>query len=149
MPNNFTTAHDILADLHGKLDKSKRIGDKLTARCPAHEDKTPSLSVKIGDNDCVILKCFAGCTTEEVVDALGWTMRDLFASDANRPPVSSSRRVYVLDPSKLPGVPIHSQRGGVQTIGTFPMAWTCSTPCAAPCGRTRRATLATKRTRRN
>ena len=92
MPNNFTTAHDILADLHGKLDKSKRIGDKLTARCPAHEDKTPSLSVKIGDNDCVILKCFAGCTTEEVVDALGWTMRDLFASDANRPPVSSSRR---------------------------------------------------------
>ena len=105
MPNNFTTAHDILADLHGKLDKSKRIGDKLTARCPAHEDKTPSLSVKIGDNDCVILKCFAGCTTEEVVDALGWTMRDLFASDANRPPVSSSRRVYVLDPSKLPGVP--------------------------------------------
>ena len=81
MPNNFSTAHDILADLHGKLDKSKRTGDKLTARCPAHDDKNPSLSVKIGDDDCVILKCFAGCPTEDVVEALGWKMRDLFASD--------------------------------------------------------------------
>ena len=82
MNNNFTTAHDILADLHGKLDKSKRTGDKLTARCPAHEDKTPSLSVTIGDTgDCVILKCFAGCPTEAVVAAVGWTMRDLFATD--------------------------------------------------------------------
>ena len=79
--NYSSTAHDILADLHGKLDKSKRTGDKLTARCPAHDDKTPSLSVKIGDNDCVILKCFAGCPTDAVLDALGWTMRDLFATD--------------------------------------------------------------------
>ena len=104
--DNFSTATGILDDLHGKLDKSKRTGDKLTARCPAHEDKTPSLSVKIGDNgDCVILKCFAGCTTEEVVDALGWTMRDLFASDATRPPIRPTQRVCVLDPSKLPGAP--------------------------------------------
>ena len=78
--NNPTTAHDILADLHGTLDKSKRTGDTLKARCPAHDDKNPSLSVKIGDNDCVILKCFAGCPTEDVVAALGWKMRDLFAT---------------------------------------------------------------------
>ena len=37
--SDFSTAHDILADLHGKLDKSKRTGDKLKACCPAHEDK--------------------------------------------------------------------------------------------------------------
>ena len=81
---NLTTAHDILTDLQGKLTKAKRTGDKLTARCPAHEDKTPSLSVTIGDTgDCVILKCFAGCPTEDVVAALGWTMRDLFASDSS------------------------------------------------------------------
>ena len=79
--HNCTTAHDILADLHAKLDKSKRSGDKLTARCPAHDDKTPSLSVTIGDKDCVILKCFAGCPTDAVVHALGWTMCDLFATD--------------------------------------------------------------------
>ena len=81
MTNN-NTAYDILADLHGKLDKSKHTGDKLIARCPAHKDKTPSLSVTIGDNgDCVLLHCFTGCPTDEIVAALGWTMRDLFASD--------------------------------------------------------------------
>ena len=106
MNNNFTTAHDILAELEAKLDKSKRTGDKLTARCPAHEDKTPSLSAKIGENgDCVVVHCFAGCPNDAVLDALGWTMRDLFASDATRPPTRQKARVYVLDPSKLPGVP--------------------------------------------
>ena len=79
--DNNTTAQDILADLHGKLDKSKRTGDKLMARCPAHDDTTPSLSVKIGDNDCVVLICRAGCTTDAVLDAIGWKMRDLFATD--------------------------------------------------------------------
>ena len=81
MHNNHTTAHDILAELEAKLDKSKRSGDTLRARCPAHDDKTPSLDAKIGDNDCVVLICRAGCTTDAVLDALGWTMRDLFATD--------------------------------------------------------------------
>ena len=80
--HNCTTAHDILADLHAKLDKSKRSGDKLTARCPAHDDKTPSLNAKIGElGDRVVVHCFAGCPTDAVVHALGWTMRDLFATD--------------------------------------------------------------------
>ena len=80
--NNPTTAHDILAELHGTLDKSKRTGDTLKARCPAHEDKTPSLSVKIGDNgDCVVMHCFTGCGTEDVLGALGWKMADLFATN--------------------------------------------------------------------
>ena len=80
--NNHTTAYDILADLEGKLDKCTRRGDTLMARCPAHEDTTPSLSVKIGDNgECVLLKCWGGCPTDAVLDALGLTMRDLFATD--------------------------------------------------------------------
>ena len=80
--NKNTTATGILDDLSSRLEKSKRTGDKLMARCPAHEDKTPSLSVKIGDNgDRVVVHCFTGCATEDVVAALGWTMRDLFASD--------------------------------------------------------------------
>ena len=104
--HNCTTAHDILAELHGTLKQSKRTGDKLKARCPAHDDKHPSLDAKIGDNgDRVVLICRAGCTTDAVLDKLGWTMRDLFASDATRPPRRTPGLVYVLDPSKLPGVP--------------------------------------------
>ena len=80
--SNHSTAYDILADLEATLDKCTRRGDTLKARCPAHEDKTPSLSVTISANsDCVLLHCFTGCQTEDIVDALGWKMRDLFATD--------------------------------------------------------------------
>ena len=103
---NHTTASGILDDLSNQLEKSKRTGDKVIARCPAHEDTNPSLSATIGrDGDRVILKCFAGCTTEDVTAALGWTMGDLFVSDGNRPPSWAPRQVHVLDPSKLPGAP--------------------------------------------
>lgn len=31
------------------------------ACCPAHEDRSPSLSINAGDDGRVLLKCFAGC----------------------------------------------------------------------------------------
>ncbi|MER6065079.1 DUF927 domain-containing protein [Streptomyces sp. NPDC001792] len=46
-------------------------------QCPAHDDRTASLSVGRGSKG-VVLKCQAGCSTEDVVAALGLTMRDLF-----------------------------------------------------------------------
>lgn len=47
------------------------------ARCPAHEDSHPSLSVAAG-NAGALLHCQAGCPTEAVVSALGLVMGDLF-----------------------------------------------------------------------
>jgi hypothetical protein len=38
-------------------------------RCPAHEDRTPSLSVRIGRTS-LLFKCFAGCTIAEILGAL-------------------------------------------------------------------------------
>ncbi len=46
--------------------------------CPAHEDRKPSLSVGLGREGQVLLKCFAGCSTEAVVFALGLTLADLW-----------------------------------------------------------------------
>jgi hypothetical protein len=46
--------------------------------CPSHDDREPSLSVSEGDDGRVLIKCFAGCATEEVVAALGLEMKDLF-----------------------------------------------------------------------
>jgi putative DNA primase/helicase len=37
--------------------------------CPAHEDGSPSLSVRLGDT-AVLFHCFAGCTSLEVIKAL-------------------------------------------------------------------------------
>jgi hypothetical protein len=57
-----------------------RQGDKgWTALCPAHGDRRSSLSIAEGDNGTVLLKCFAGCETAEIVAALGLTTSDLFA----------------------------------------------------------------------
>ena len=38
-------------------------------RCPAHEDRTPSLSVRVGDS-ALLFKCFGGCTIAEILRAL-------------------------------------------------------------------------------
>jgi putative DNA primase/helicase len=40
------------------------------ARCPAHEDKTPSLSIDDGDNGRLLTCCHAGCPPEAVWAAL-------------------------------------------------------------------------------
>lgn len=54
----------------------------LMVTCPAHDDANPSLSVKVGRDDVVLLHCHAGCPTEEVVAGLGLTMADLFVPRA-------------------------------------------------------------------
>ena len=39
------------------------------ARCPAHDDASPSLTVRAGDT-AALLKCHAGCATADIIDAL-------------------------------------------------------------------------------
>jgi putative DNA primase/helicase len=53
--------------------------DHWKALCPGHPDRNPSLDVRQGDDERVLLKCFAGCATENVVTEIGLTMADLFA----------------------------------------------------------------------
>lgn len=47
------------------------------ACCPAHDDKSPSLIVTDA-GDRVLLHCYAGCSPESVVGAMGFRMGDLF-----------------------------------------------------------------------
>lgn len=47
-------------------------------QCPAHEDRSPSLSIREGDDGRVLVHCFAGCSIEAICEALGWQMADLF-----------------------------------------------------------------------
>lgn len=62
-----------------RLDRVRGFGPgKWRARCPAHgSDKNTSLSVADRDGR-VLLHCFAGCSTEAVLTAVGLTLRDLF-----------------------------------------------------------------------
>jgi hypothetical protein len=54
---------------------AKALGGRKTssgwvARCPAHHDRTPSLSISTGKDGKVLLRCFAGCDQSKVIDAL-------------------------------------------------------------------------------
>src|SRR5947209_1384357 len=64
-----------------RLDRVKRNGDGWSARCPAHEDRNPSLSVSETADGRVLLRCFAGCGFAAIVAALGLEERDLFGVD--------------------------------------------------------------------
>ena len=44
-------------------------GTRGECRCPAHDDSSPSLSVRLGDT-AILFHCFAGCSTTEVMKAL-------------------------------------------------------------------------------
>ena len=48
------------------------------ARCPAHEDRSPSLSIRELEDGRVLLHCFAGCGAGDVLAAIGLRMGDLF-----------------------------------------------------------------------
>ena len=50
---------------------------KWMALCPAHTDRSPSLAINEAD-DRLLLHCFAGCETKNVVSAVGLDMSDLF-----------------------------------------------------------------------
>jgi hypothetical protein len=54
------------------------------ARCPFHDDRSPSLSVSDGNNGRILVKCHAGCGQREVIDAL--RRLDLWPEDAGEPP---------------------------------------------------------------
>ena len=53
-------------------------GSGLMAKCPAHDDRQASLSIKAGDDGRVLLHCHAGCEPRAIVDAIGLSLADLF-----------------------------------------------------------------------
>lgn len=73
-------ARTIVESLQGTWSRGKGM-----CCCPAHDDRTPSLSVTLG-RKAILFHCFAGCLNEDVIAALdrqGVRSRDLFnSSDA-------------------------------------------------------------------
>lgn len=67
-------ASEILARL-SKVRQSSR--DEWVACCPAHQDKTPSLSVKDCGDGRILMHCHADCMIEDVCGAIGLTLADL------------------------------------------------------------------------
>ena len=63
--------------LLSKLPEAKRRGAGWHARCPAHDDRRPSLSIAEGDDGRALVHCHAGCTPPAIVEAVGLNLADL------------------------------------------------------------------------
>ncbi len=101
------TAQQIATELGG----AKRSGEGWQALCPAHKDRTPSLSVSDGDGGKVLFRCHAGCEQSAVLDAL--KARGLWGGDGHRhegrqPPEPEPWRPIVPVPDDAPRqIPAH------------------------------------------
>jgi hypothetical protein len=61
-----------------RLERVEIRNGSYQALCPAHEDREPSLNLSEGEDGRALIKCFAGCTSEQIIDALGLRKNDLF-----------------------------------------------------------------------
>ena len=81
------------AKLLSRLDKVKETGrGQWLARCPAHDDGSPSLSVRETDDGTVLLHCFAQCPAGDVLAAVGMELGELFPRRYASPPKSRFER---------------------------------------------------------
>jgi putative DNA primase/helicase len=74
----------VLSALREHGHEPKRAGPGWCCRCPAHDDRTPSLSIRAGDDGKALVNCYAGCTVDAVCGAIGLRTADLFAPDPGR-----------------------------------------------------------------
>ena len=81
---------EILSHFEGVEQKSP---DNWMARCPAHGDKNPSLSITAKSDGKVLMHCFTGCTVEEICQAAGLKVSDLMPErgEAGRSPAITAR----------------------------------------------------------
>ena len=90
-------AHYLSAKSFSELcDGAKRIkDDHYIARCPAHDDSSPSLNIQEA-KDKLLLHCHAGCSIEQVCEAVDVSMRDLFNASDNyvKPTYTDDERTF-------------------------------------------------------
>lgn len=72
-----------LDQLLSRLDKVNQMkggakGARWLACCPAHDDKTPSLSITLTVDDRILVHCWAGCEFTDIVAAVGMSAADFF-----------------------------------------------------------------------
>ncbi len=77
------------------LEKVRRSGQgSWLACCPAHDDKSPSLSIRETVDGRVLVHCFAGCAVHEIVSAVGLDASDLFPPRTEQQFIKGERRPF-------------------------------------------------------
>lgn len=73
-----------------KLESVKAAGqNKWQAKCPAHDDQHPSLSIAVGSDRRILLHCHAGCSVTDICRVLEVELKELFPKKSKSPKVRS------------------------------------------------------------
>lgn len=81
-------------DIINRLEHYREVHEgQWIARCPAHDDRSPSLGIKSLDDGRVLINCLAGCGAADVLDAVGLEFSALFPpGETHVPPIYRKRR---------------------------------------------------------
>ena len=60
-----------------RLERVHRSGQGWRANCPCGHRTNGTLSLALGDNDAILVHCFSGCATADVLGRLGLTLADI------------------------------------------------------------------------
>jgi hypothetical protein len=86
----------MIENILSRLEKVKGRNGAYTACCPAHSDKSPSLAIRELEDGRILIKCFADCSVQDILGAIGMDMNDLFPNvNKDLPPVK--RKYYASD----------------------------------------------------
>lgn len=85
----------MIDNLLSRLDKVRQTGPgRWSACCPAHADKSPSLSIRELDDGRILVHCFTGCPTADVLAAVGLEFSDLYPERLPDLPGKPERRPF-------------------------------------------------------
>ncbi len=80
------------------------------AKCPSHDDRTPSLSIDEAADGTALVYCFASCSSADVMAAVGLSLADLFEKRLDdspgrprrrRPSMTARDAIEILDHERL------------------------------------------------
>ncbi|MBM7062828.1 AAA family ATPase [Pseudomonas sp. UL073] len=104
--------------LLSRLEGAKRHGERYVAKCPAHQDKSPSLSLSRGDDGRALVHCYAGCELRDVMAAVGLEMRDLFPENLSQEQRQQYRRAKLEAELRFERLIVEAAKGEAK-VGTL------------------------------
>ena len=115
----MTPLEQILQKLHERGNEPKLSGGTWMCCCPAHEDTSPSLSIREeSPGGRIFVKCFAGCPDKAVLKKLGLTVKELFPEGERQPRISVHSGLKLEDLATHKKLPVEFLRSlGVETPG--------------------------------
>lgn len=82
-----------LLEFLAHLPDARPCGNQFKARCPAHQDDSPSLYVREGEDGRILIKCHAGCAAGAIVSAMGLRLSDLMPPEPTERPRRTPSRI--------------------------------------------------------